>query len=77
MQVISEHVKIMVVLRCTQPLNKWGMHRLQIVFETSPFCNASTICTQISVLATSTRPFGKFGGKSPIQLSSQTHFAKT
>ena len=26
--------------------------------------------------ATSTRPFGEVGGNSPLQLSSQTHFAK-
>ena len=32
--------------------------------------------TQKSVCATSTRPFGEVGGNSPLQLSSQTHFAK-
>ena len=34
------------------------------------------LSTQKSVCATSTRPFGEVGGKSPQQLSSQTHFAK-
>ena len=32
--------------------------------------------TQKSVFATSTRPFGEVGGKSPLQLSSRTHTAK-
>ena len=32
--------------------------------------------TQKSVCATSTRPFGEVGGSYPLQLSSQTHFAK-
>ena len=32
--------------------------------------------TQKSVCATSARPFGEVGGNSPLQLSSQTHFAK-
>ena len=32
--------------------------------------------TQKSVCATSTRPFGEVGGKSPLQLSSRTHIAK-
>ena len=32
--------------------------------------------TQKSVCATSTRPFGEFGGKTPLQLSSRTHFSK-
>ena len=32
--------------------------------------------TQKSVCATSTRPFGEVGGKSPLQLSSRTHFAE-
>ena len=31
---------------------------------------------QKSVCATSTRPFGEVSGNSPLQLSSQTHFAK-
>ena len=31
--------------------------------------------SQESVCATRTRPFGEVGGKSPLQLSSQTHFA--
>ena len=34
------------------------------------------LCTQKSVCATSTRPFGEVGGNSPLQLSSRTHFAK-
>ena len=35
-------------------------------------------CTQIhvSVCVTSSRPLGAVGGKSPLRLSSQTHFAK-
>ena len=32
--------------------------------------------TQKSVCATRTRPFGKVGGNSPLQLSARTHFAK-
>ena len=32
--------------------------------------------TQKYVCATSTRPFGEVGGKSPLQLSSRTHIAK-
>ena len=32
--------------------------------------------THKSVCTTSTRPFGEVGGMSPLQLSSQTHFAK-
>ena len=32
--------------------------------------------TQKSVCATSTRPFGEVGGKSPLQLSPRTHFAE-
>ena len=32
--------------------------------------------TQKSVCATSTIPFGEFGGKSPLQLSLRTHIAK-
>ena len=32
--------------------------------------------TQKSVCTTSTRPFVAVGGMSPLQLSSQTHFAK-
>ena len=35
------------------------------------------LCTQKSVRATCTRPFSEVGGKSPLQLSSQTHFAKS
>ena len=31
--------------------------------------------SQKSVCATRTRPFGEVGGKSPLRLSSQTHFA--
>ena len=36
----------------------------------------SPVCTQKAVCATSTRPFGDVGGKSPLQLLSRTHFAK-
>ena len=34
------------------------------------------LCTQKSVRARSTRPFGEVGGMSPLQLSLGTHFAK-
>ena len=34
------------------------------------------LSTLKSVCATSSKPFGEVGRKSPLQLSSQTHFAK-
>ena len=36
----------------------------------------STVYTQKSICDTSTRPFGDLGGKSPLQHSSRTYFAK-
>ena len=38
--------------------------------------NKFNLYTQKSVCATSTRPFGEVGGKSPLQLSSRTQYAK-
>ena len=53
------------------PVNK-GLRNLgQIQF----IAKSSSIYTK-SVCATSTRPFGEVGGKSPLQLSSRTHIAK-
>ena len=65
------------------------MHCLQISFETTPFLSLPVknsgqfnflqnlhLYTQKSVCATNTIPFVEVGGKSPLHLSSRTHFAK-
>ena len=53
------------------PVNK----RREILNEFNLLQNLH-LSTQNSVCATSSRPFGEVGGKSPLQLSSRTHFAK-
>ena len=54
------------------PVNK----RLRNLGQIQFIANSSSIYTQKSVSATSTRPFGEVGGNSSLQLSSRTHFAK-
>ena len=54
------------------PVNK----RLRNLGRIQFIAKSSSIYTQKSVCATSTRPFGEVGGNSPLQLSSRTQFAK-
>ena len=51
------------------------INRLRNLGRIQFIAKSSSVYTK-SVCATSTRPFGVVGGKSPLQLSSRTHFAK-
>ena len=58
------------------PIRILPVNKRQIILDEFNLFQNFRLNTQKSISATSTRPLGKVGGQSPLQLSSQTHFAK-
>ena len=62
-------------MQSLKKIHAWAQMQVPLQDEFNLLQNLH-LYSQRSVCATSTRPFGDVGGKSPIQLTSRAHFAK-